>query len=123
MATILIVDDEYVIADILGYALEDEGYMVVKAGNGRKGLEILERDRPALVITDFMMPLMDGLEFAKSIRERPAFAQTPIVLMSGAQASLGRSEPELFAAVFDKPFDLDQVIHRVRDLLGPPDKS
>ena len=62
MTTILIVDDEYLIADILGYAMEDEGYMVVKASNGRRGLEVLDRERPELVITDFMMPVMDGLE-------------------------------------------------------------
>ena len=121
MATILIVDDEYVIADILGYALEDEGYMVVKAGHGRKGLEILERDRPSLVITDFMMPLMDGMEFARSIRQHPNFGNTPILLMSGAQGKLGRDKPELFSAVFDKPFDIEQVIAKVQDLLGPPD--
>ena len=42
MTTILIVDDEYLIADILGYAMEDEGYMVVKASNGRRGLEVLD---------------------------------------------------------------------------------
>jgi two-component system response regulator VicR len=117
MATILIVDDEYVIADILGYALEDEGYTVVKAGNGRKGLEVLERDRPSLVITDYMMPIMGGLEFAKSIRSRPAFATLPILLMSGAQANLGRSSPELFVAVFDKPFDIEQVLLKVSELL------
>lgn len=117
MATILIVDDEYVIADILGYALEDEGYMVVKAGNGRKGLEILERDRPTLVITDYMMPVMDGLEFAKAIRERPAFAHTPIVLMSGAQANIGRAQPHYFSAVFDKPFDINSVIAKVAELI------
>lgn len=47
MTTILVVDDEYLIADILAYALEDEGYMVVKAGNGRKGLDVLDRERPS----------------------------------------------------------------------------
>jgi len=60
MATILVVDDEYLIADILAYALEDEGFMVVTAGNGKKALEVLERERPSLIITDFMMPVMDG---------------------------------------------------------------
>ncbi|WP_256345401.1 PleD family two-component system response regulator, partial [Pseudomonas sp. F1002] len=68
MTTILVVDDEYLIADILGYALEDEGYMVVKASNGQKALEVLERERPALIITDFMMPVMDGQEFAEAVR-------------------------------------------------------
>ena len=60
MTSILVVDDEYLIADILAYALEDEGYMVVKASNGQKGLEILDHEQPLLVITDFMMPEMTG---------------------------------------------------------------
>ncbi|MBV7562125.1 MULTISPECIES: PleD family two-component system response regulator [unclassified Pseudomonas] len=119
MTTILIVDDEYLIADILGYAMEDEGYMVVKASNGRRGLEVLDRERPELVITDFMMPVMDGLEFARAVRARPDSAQLPIILMSGAQGSVGRASPELFAAVFDKPFDINQVIAKVKELIGP----
>lgn len=116
MATILIVDDEYLIADILGYALEDEGYMTVKAGNGKRGLEVLDRERPSLVITDFMMPIMDGLELARAIRARSDFAHLPILLMSGAQGSIGRATPELFSAVFDKPFDIDQVVAKVKEL-------
>lgn len=120
MTTILIVDDEYLIADILGFALEDEGYMVVKAGNGRKALEVLDREYPSLVITDFMMPVMDGLEFAQAVRERPAFADLPLFLMSGAQGSIGRASPELFAAVFDKPFDIDNVIEKVIAFIGRP---
>lgn len=119
MTTILIVDDEYLIADILGYAMEDEGYMVVKASNGRRGLEVLDRERPELVITDFMMPVMDGLEFARAIRARPGSAELPIILMSGAQGSVGRASPELFAAVFDKPFDINLVIAKVKKLIGP----
>lgn len=122
MTTILIVDDEYLIADILGYALEDEGYMVAKASNGRKGLEVLDRERPELVITDFMMPVMDGLEFARAIRARPQSANLPVILMSGAQASIGRAEPALFSAVFDKPFQLDAVLATVRSLVGPGDR-
>ncbi len=119
ITTILIVDDEYLIADILGYAMEDEGYMVVKASNGRRGLEVLDRERPELVITDFMMPVMDGLEFARAIRARPGSAELPIILMSGAQGSVGRASPELFAAVFDKPFDINLVIAKVKKLIGP----
>lgn len=120
MTAILIVDDEYLIADILGFALEDEGYMVVKAGNGRKALEVLDRERPSLVITDFMMPVMDGLEFAREVRKRPLFASLPLFLMSGAQGSIGRASPDLFAVVFDKPFDIEQVIREVVEFVGRP---
>lgn len=117
MTTILIVDDEYLIADILGYALEDEGYMAVKAGNGKRALEILDRERPALVITDFMMPGMNGLELAQRIRSHASFKSVPILLMSGAQGSVGRATPDLFDAVYDKPFDINEVVARIRELV------
>lgn len=119
MSTILVVDDEYLIADILGYALEDEGFMVVKAGNGRKGLEVLERERPALIITDFMMPIMDGLEFATAVRALPSINHLPIILISGAQAHIGMERSDLFDAVMDKPFNIDLIIAEVRRLLEP----
>lgn len=122
MTTILIVDDEYLIADILGFALEDEGYMTVTASDGKKGLEVLARERPELVITDFMMPGMDGLEFAEAIREREDSQRLPILLMSGAQAARGRERPDLFKAVFDKPFSIDEVIAKIKEL-APLDKG
>ena len=118
MTTILVVDDEYLIADILSYALEDEGYMVVKASNGQKGLEVLERERPALIITDFMMPVMDGLEFANAVRALPAVNHLPIILISGAQAHLGMERSDLFDAVLDKPFNIDTILATVRRLLA-----
>lgn len=117
MATILIVDDEYLIADILSFALEDEGYMAVTAGNGKRALEILERERPALVITDFMMPGMNGLELARKIRGKPEGARLPILLMSGAQGSVGRATPELFDDVYDKPFDIHEIIAKIKELV------
>lgn len=118
MGTVLIVDDEYVIADILGWALEDEGYVVIKTTNARKGLDILERDRPSLVITDYMMPGMNGAEFAQAIRGKHDFSHIPIILMTGAQGREGRSSPELFTRVFDKPFDTDLLVAAVAELLA-----
>lgn len=116
MNTILIVDDEYLIADILGFALEDEGFLVEKASNGLKALEALKEKRVQLVITDYMMPLLDGKELVRSMREDPDLSDLPVILMSGAQANQG--DPKLFAAVFDKPFDMDGMIAKVRELLG-----
>ncbi|WP_248919733.1 response regulator [Pseudomonas entomophila] len=118
MNTILIVDDEYLIANILGFALEDEGFLVEKASNGSKALDALREKRVDLVITDYMMPVRNGLELARAIREELQLPDLPVILMSGAQASQGRDCPELFAAVFDKPFDMDRMIAKVRELLG-----
>ncbi|KAA0977024.1 response regulator [Pseudomonas sp. ANT_H12B] len=118
MTTILVVDDEYLIADILSFALEDEGFMVVTASNGQKGLEVLDRERPALIITDFMMPVMDGLEFATVVRALPSTNQLPIILMSGAQAHIGMQTSDLFDAVLEKPFNIDSIIAEVKKLLA-----
>ncbi|MNT97302.1 Transcriptional regulatory protein AfsQ1 [compost metagenome] len=63
--------------------------MVVTASNGQKGLEVLDRERPALIITDFMMPVMDGLECAEAVSAPPSTNHLPIILMSGAQAHIG----------------------------------
>lgn len=115
MKTVLIVDDEYLIADILGFALEDEGYAIEKASNGQKALEVLRRVQVQLVITDYMMPVLNGQELVRAMRADPALRTLPVILMSGAQASEGC--PTLFAAVFDKPFDMGEMIATVRGLL------
>lgn len=119
MTTILVVDDEFLVADVVTFALEDEGYRVVRAGNGQKALEVAALEAPVLVITDYMMPVMNGLEFASTLRSRLGPAMPPIILMSGAQAHLGREKGALFAAVFDKPFRVGDVVEAVRTMIGP----
>jgi two-component system response regulator VicR len=118
MTTILVVDDEFLITDILVDALEEEGFRVLTASNGRKALEVLHKEVPALVITDFMMPLMNGLELALVIKSTPDWAQIPIILLSGAQGAIARAHPELFAAVYDKPFRIEKVVAAVVATMG-----
>jgi len=118
MKTVLIVDDEYLIASILSLALEDEGFLTVKATSARHALEIIDREQPDLIITDFMMPGMTGLELAQQVRARPFYAATPILLMSGAQAHLAAEHPDLFEDVFDKPFEITTIIGRIKELLN-----
>lgn len=119
MKTILVVDDEYLIAEILGMALEEAGYNVETASNGAKALEKMERSGVDLIITDYMMPVKNGEELAKAVRNTPAWAHVPIILMSGAQAHIGREQPQLFAGVLDKPFNIDSVIALVKLKLAP----
>ncbi|MBA1321346.1 response regulator [Pseudomonas plecoglossicida] len=116
MKTILIVDDEYLIAEILGYALEDDGFLVEKANNGEKALDLLRQKPIDLVVTDYMMPKKNGQELAQAIREDPALAHLPLILMSGAQAA--QADSNLFGAVFQKPFHANELVAKVRELLG-----
>ncbi|MDO7911422.1 response regulator [Pseudomonas monteilii] len=115
--TILVVDDEYLIADILGFALEDEGFQVRTASNGRMALDLLDTQPIDLVITDYMMPVLNGQELVTAIRAEPTWSRLPVILMSGAQASQAQVGPTAFCAVFEKPFDVWRMIAKVRELL------
>lgn len=115
--TILVVDDEYLIADILAFALEDEGFEVRTASNGRMALDTLDVQAVDLVITDYMMPVLNGQELVAAIRAEPAWSRLPVILMSGAQASQAHVGPAGFCAVFEKPFDVQRMIAKVRELL------
>lgn len=117
MPLIVIAEDEFLIADVLAMMLEDAGYEVESAPHGRAALTLVQEKRPALVITDFMMPLMTGLELAQAIRGDAAIAHIPIILVSGAQGSIGRAHPEAFNAVLDKPYDEKKLIATVAALL------
>ncbi|WP_110970104.1 response regulator [Pseudomonas huaxiensis] len=120
MSKILVVDDECSISDILGYVLEDAGFQVEKAANGAKALEVLEKTRVELLITDWMMPVMNGEELARKLRADPQYRAMPIILMSGAQSDIARKSPELFDGVLDKPFDGETLINMVRGLVPSP---
>ncbi|UNB64594.1 response regulator [Pseudomonas syringae pv. helianthi] len=71
-----------------------------------------------MIITDFMMPVMDGLEFATAVRALPSANQLPIILMSGAQAHIGMQRSDLFDAVLPKAFNIDTIIAEVKKLLA-----
>ena len=71
-----------------------------------------------MIITDFMMPVMDGLEFAAAVRALPSANQLPIILMSGAQTHIGMQRSDLFDAVLPKAFNIDTIIAEVKKLLA-----
>lgn len=117
MPRILLVDDERLLLMLLADILEDEGFDVDMASNGDEALERARMCRPALIITDFMMPVMTGLDLALSIRADGILQEIPIILVSGAQAAIGRGHPDLFQAVIDKPYQNETLLEEVRRLL------
>lgn len=118
MAVILIAEDEYLLADMLAMMLQEAGHDVSKAQHGAAALKLIYEARPDLIITDFMMPLMTGLELAEVIRNDPGLKPVPIILVSGAQGALGRARPEMFDAVVDKPYDMFRLLETVEGLLA-----
>jgi CheY-like chemotaxis protein len=113
----LIVDDEFGLAEMLREMLHEHGYEVALAINGRLALEILGERGVDLVITDMMMPVMDGSELAAAMRASDALRATPIVMMT----SLPTRELQangLFDAVIRKPFTPDLLLETIQVCLA-----
>ncbi len=130
MARILIVDDEEDVRIALKQVLERAGYEVTVAATGNEGLDVMKREGADLVITDVIMPGVDGIATAKQIREK--YRDTRIIVISGG----GRTAPDPYEPdaistrsylasaskagadqTLTKPFDRDELLQVVRDVL------
>lgn len=112
LKTILIIEDERVIADILSTVLEEEGYEVHVADNGKVGLATLKTVHPNLVLCDLMMPIADGKAVARAMSADPDISSIPLILMSAGGSP--PTDPNIHYADFlRKPFDLSQLISLV----------
>lgn len=118
MALIVVAEDESLVADMLADFLQEAGYEVALAPHGAAALKLLLQRRPALLISDYMMPLMTGAELAEAVRKHPDLNGLPILLVSGAQAHLAQSRPDLFNAVLNKPYTPTQLLKMVHGMLN-----
>jgi len=105
---ILIVDDDLGIRLSLAALLEEEGYVVETATNGQQALECIERERPAVVMLDMRMPIMDGWSFARELRSRGIVL--PIVVMTAARDAQAWAGEIAATAYAPKPFDYPELL-------------
>jgi DNA-binding response OmpR family regulator len=106
MTTILVVDDEPPILDLVRFTLEDAEVRVVEASDGVEALALARRLRPDLILLDVHMPRLDGLEACRQIRRDPALARTPIVMLTaaGQEADRARGREAGADEYLTKPF-------------------
>ena len=110
MARVLVVDDEFGIAEVLAAVLEDEGHVVALAINGRMALASIKENIPDLIITDFMMPLMDGPALVRAVQSQSHLNGIPIVVMSSMPEETIADRVSGYAQFLRKPFRIDDVI-------------
>ena len=116
---ILIIDDEFGLADIVAQVLDDVGYDASVAINGRLGLDRLQEQGADLVLLDIMMPIMDGRAMLREMRNDARFKSVPVVLMTAVPEALPREEPSLHQAALVKPFSLEELFAVIRRFLEP----
>jgi DNA-binding response OmpR family regulator len=119
---VLIVEDDEAISDFLSMTLEQEGYDVCVAGDGRQGLDMIQTRAPVAVLLDLMLPGVDGLTILKRMQERPETASIPVAVVS-AYADAGDTRKTLDASpnvkkVFVKPVLTDDLLKSVRKMIG-----
>ena len=120
MRRILIADDDSAIRALLSRALEDEGYAVETAADGRAALEAIVASPPDLLITDLIMPRLTG--WSVFVRVRQLAPALPILVVSGADAGFVRQETPLpdYAVFLRKPFAIDHLLDIVARLTDSP---
>ena len=123
MTIILVVDDEPLIAMALEAVLEDAGYQVMIAANGRQGLEQLAETRADLVLLDMMMPVMNGPAMLTAMAADPTLDGIPVIVLSSLPGEVIRARTSSAAAILHKPCTADGVLEAIAKVLGKPNEA
>jgi CheY-like chemotaxis protein len=123
LQTILIVDDEWALAEVLSAILRDEGYRTLVAGNGRQAEALLKSEHVDLVVADFLMPIMDAPALIAWMKGEPALTGIPVVIMTSLPETEVRSRARGFAAYLQKPFMIDDIAEAVARYLPPQQRE
>lgn len=117
--TILVIDDERDLIDLVRYNLEKEGFEVIAATDGQSGLEVASKHAPDLVVLDLMMPGFDGLQVCQRLRADPRTARMPVIMLTAKATEADRIVGlELGADDYiTKPFSPQEVVARVKAVL------
>jgi CheY-like chemotaxis protein len=116
---VLVVDDDPAIRGLVADALRDEGFAVDIAAHGREALDAMRARRPATVVLDLMMPVMDGFSFMEACHIEQLCDDVPIVVISAVHDAIQRIREVPVQACIAKPFDLDDLIRTVAQFAQP----
>ncbi len=121
---ILVVDDEEDIVYLLREALQDEGYQTFGAFNGQEALEIVQKEKPDLILLDIMMPKIDGYSLNQQLKKHQETHDIPVIVISGRGQLrdlflLNQESP--IADFLEKPFPVKLLLEKIEQVLGGTD--
>jgi CheY-like chemotaxis protein len=115
--TVMVVEDEAAIADVVATALADEGYRVVIASDGQAALQVVQCTPPDAILLDLRLPTLDGWQVVRRCRADPVTSDIPIIVVSAARDA--QQDADIAPLVFvEKPFDLDILLILVEDAVS-----
>ena len=117
--TILVADDETHILHVVSLKLRNAGYVVITARDGQEALEMAQSEKPDLVITDYHMPQLSGLELCQRLKQDPATSAIPAIMLTarGYQLDPADTEQSGILRMLSKPFSPRQLLTTVNEVL------
>lgn len=116
---VLVADDEIHIIHVVAIKLRNNGYDVIAANNGAEAYDLACREKPDVVVTDYQMPLMTGIEFIMKLRENEPTRNIPVVLLTARSFSVSPEQQESLgvSACLSKPFSPKELLKTIQDIL------
>jgi DNA-binding response OmpR family regulator len=120
LKTILLADDEANLRILVRTTLDDAEYCIIEAADGTTALELARRQRPDLLVLDWMMPGLNGIDVAQALRQDPVTAHIPIIMLTarGQETDKERGHSLGTSAYLVKPFSPLELLRKVEELLG-----
>jgi len=116
---VLVVDDEIHIVHVVAIKLRNNGYEVLTAGNGAEAFELACEEKPNIIVTDYQMPVMSGLEFVKKLRSSEATKDIPVILLTARSFAIEDEQKEdlKISQCLSKPFSPKELLEKIEDIL------
>jgi CheY-like chemotaxis protein len=116
---VLVVDDEIHIVHVVAIKLRSNGFEVVTASNGAQAYELACSENPDLIVTDFQMPVMDGFELVKKLRQNEQTKDIPVIMLTARSFSIEAEQKEQLniSECLGKPFSPRELLKKIEDIL------
>ena len=116
---VLVVDDEIHIIHVVAIKLRNNGYEVISAENGREAFELACEEKPDIVVTDFQMPVMTGLELVRKLRENDGTKDIPVIMLTARGFAIEDEQKEKLqiSEFLSKPFSPKELLRSIEDIL------
>jgi CheY-like chemotaxis protein len=117
--TVLVVDDEIHIVHVVAIKLRNNGYEVISADNGAEALELALKDKPDIIVTDYQMPVMSGLELVGKLREHEETKDTPVIMLTARSFAISQEQQDelKISGCLSKPFSPKELLGNIEDIL------
>lgn len=116
---VLVVDDEMHIVHVVAIKLRNNGYEVITANDGAEALELAQRENPDIIVTDYQMPEMSGLELVKELRGNETTKDIPVILLTARSFAISKEEQKdlEISTCLSKPFSPRELLGDIEDIL------